>query len=138
MAVKTYRKTAFVTSEQFLPAIGQSPKGVYSDGHGDPRKRPDCKWVLDTKEGRHDVRGDDYICTGPAGEQWNVAKEIFEATYEEVSALTPAPDLASENERLRAALGAIIANHETVGAGASIFQCTTAEVDAAKEAMERT
>lgn len=86
MAAKTYRKTALVTAEQFLPAIGQIPKGVYSDGHGDPRKRLDCRWVLDTKEGRHDVRGGDYICTGPAGEQWNVAAEIFEATYEEVPA----------------------------------------------------
>ena len=90
MAVKTYRKTALVTAEQFLPAIGQIPKGVYSDGHGDPRKRPDCNWVLDTKEGRHEVRGGDYICTGPAGEQWNVAQEIFEATYEEVENLPPA------------------------------------------------
>lgn len=91
MAVKTYRKIALVTADQFLPAIGHIPKGVYSDGHGDPRKRPDCHWVLDTKEGRHDVRGGDYICTGPAGEQWNVAQEIFEATYEEVLDPTPAP-----------------------------------------------
>lgn len=91
MAVKTYRKTALVTAEQFLPAIGQIPKGVYSDGQGDPRKRPDCHWVLDTKEGRHNVRGGDYICTGPAGEQWNVVKEIFEATYEEVETHAPQP-----------------------------------------------
>jgi hypothetical protein len=90
MAVKTYRKTALVTAEQFLPAIGQIPKGVYSDGNGDPRKRLDCSWVLDTKEGRHTLRGGDYICTGPAGEQWNVAQEIFESTYEEISsAITP-------------------------------------------------
>lgn len=75
MAVKTYRKTALVTAEQFLPAIGQIPQGVYLDGHG--------YWVLDTNEGRHTLRGGDYICTGPAGEQWNVAQEIFEATYEE-------------------------------------------------------
>lgn len=88
MAVKTYRKIALVTAEQFLPAIGQVPKGVYSDGNGDPRKRHDCTWVLDTKEGKHFVRGGDYICTGPAGEQWNVAAEIFEATYEEVASLT--------------------------------------------------
>lgn len=83
MALKAYRKTALVMAEQFRPETGQIPKGVFSDGHGDPRKRPDCNWVLETKEGRHFVRGGDYICTGPAGEQWNVAKEIFEATYEE-------------------------------------------------------
>lgn len=96
MAVKTYRKTALVTAEQFLPAIGQIPKGVYSDGHGDPRERPDCCWVLDTKEGRHTLRGGDYICTGPAGEQWNVAKEIFEATYEEVETAPPQQNLNSD------------------------------------------
>lgn len=105
MAVKTYRKTALVTAEQFLPAIGQIPNGVYSDGHGDPRMRPDCHWVLDTKEGRHDVRGGDYICTGPAGEQWNVAKEIFEVTYEEVgfdavSAIAP-PSAVSETVKVK-------------------------------------
>lgn len=91
MAVKTYRKTALVTAEQFLPAIGQIPKGVFSNGNGDPRKRYDCEWVLNTKEGQHFVRGGDYICTGPAGEQWNVAREIFEATYEEVETPSPQP-----------------------------------------------
>ena len=86
MAVKTYRKTALVTAEQFLPAIGRIPRGVFSNGLGDPRKRYDCEWVLNTKEGQHYVRDGDYICTGPAGEQWNVAREIFEATYEEADA----------------------------------------------------
>lgn len=85
MAVKTYRKTALVTAEQFLPGIGQIPKGVYSDTLADPRKQHISYWCLDTKEGRHTLRGGDYICTGPAGEQWNVASEIFEATYEEVT-----------------------------------------------------
>lgn len=86
MAVKTYRKTALVTAEQFLPAIGQIPAGVHSSALGDPSKRADAEWVLDTKEGRHTLRGGDYICTGPSGEKWNVAAEIFEATYEEVKA----------------------------------------------------
>lgn len=96
MAAKTYRKTALVTAEQFLPAVGQIPDGVYSDGHGDPRKRPDCSWVIDTKEGRHNVRDGDYICTGPAGERWNVANDIFEATYEEFSGLAPAPQVMGD------------------------------------------
>lgn len=91
MAVKTYRKTALVTAEQFLPEAGQFPKGVYSNGLGDPRKRYDCEWVLNTLEGQHFIRVGDYICTGPAGEQWNVAKEIFEAAYEEVATPSPAP-----------------------------------------------
>jgi hypothetical protein len=90
MAAKTYRKTALVTADQFLPAIGQIPNGVFSNGRGDPRKRYDCEWVLNTKEGQHYVRDGDYICTGPAGEQWNVEKDIFEATYEEVADPTPA------------------------------------------------
>ena len=85
MALKAYRKTALVMAEQFLPEIGQIPKGVFSSGNGDPRKRYDCEWVLNTKEGRHFLRHGDYICTGPAGEQWNVAMEIFEATYEEAT-----------------------------------------------------
>ncbi|TCP88941.1 PGDYG protein [Rhizobium sp. PP-CC-2G-626] len=90
MAVKTYRKTALVTAEQFLPAIGQIPSGVFSTALGHPSKRPDAEWALETKEARHILRAGDYICTGPAGEQWNVAREIFEATYEEVT--TPLPE----------------------------------------------
>lgn len=86
MAVKTYRKTALVTAEQFLPAIGQLPKGVFSTALGNPARRPDAEWALNTKEARHILRVGDYVCTGPAGEQWNVAKEIFESTYEEVVA----------------------------------------------------
>ncbi|WP_019567350.1 hypothetical protein [Agrobacterium sp. 10MFCol1.1] len=100
MALKAYRKTALVMAEQFLPATGQIPKGVYSDGHGDPRKRPDCSWVLDTKEGRHFVRDGDYICTGPAGEQWNVAAEIFEATYEEAAQQKPMKFLNSADGKV--------------------------------------
>lgn len=86
MAVKTYRKTALVAAEQFLPAIGQIPAGVYSTALGHPSKRPDAEWVLDTKEARHTLRVGDYICTGSKGEKWNVEREIFEETYEEVEA----------------------------------------------------
>lgn len=91
MAVKTYRKTALVTAEQFLPAIGQIPAGVYSSALGHPSKRPDAEWVLDTKEARHTLRVGDYICTGSKGEKWNVEREIFEETYEEVCAPAPQP-----------------------------------------------
>jgi uncharacterized coiled-coil DUF342 family protein len=37
--------------------------------------------------------------------------------------------------KAREALAGILRNHETIGAGASIFQCTTAEVEAARAAM---
>jgi len=77
-----YRKTALVSAEQFLPGEDKIPAGVRSSGMGDPRKGGDFDWVLDTLEGTHTLRGGDYICTGPAGERWNVACEIFEATYE--------------------------------------------------------
>lgn len=77
-----YRKTALVKAEQFLPAEGKIPSGVISDGHGDPRKDPRYSFVLHTKEGVHTLRNGDYICTGPAGEQWNVERSIFESTYE--------------------------------------------------------
>lgn len=98
MAVKTYRKTALVTAEQFLPAIGQIPAGVYSTALGHPSKRPDAEWVLDTKEARHTLRVGDYICTGSKGERWNVEREIFEETYEEVSTPTPAPNMVGDNQ----------------------------------------
>lgn len=84
-----YRKTALVEAEQFLPGEGKIPVGVVSDGFGDPRKDARYSFVLDTLEGRHTLRDGDYICTGPAGERWNVAREIFEATYEPA---TPTPE----------------------------------------------
>lgn len=104
MAVKTYRKTALVTAEQFLPAIGQIPKGVYSSGLGHPSKRPDCQWSLKTKEGVHVLRVGDYICTGPAGEQWNVEQEIFEATYKEVMTAEPS-HMSQADAFIKGALG---------------------------------
>lgn len=76
-----YRKTALVEAEQFLPPH-QVPRGCFqaggiadvSAGHGE--------WKLKTLEGEHALRPGDYICTGPAGESWNVERAIFEATYE--------------------------------------------------------
>jgi hypothetical protein len=79
---KMYRKTALVAAEQFLPEQGMIPAGVISDGNGDPRKDSNYSFVLDTKEGRHHLRHGDYVCTGPAGEKWNVERSIFESTYE--------------------------------------------------------
>jgi hypothetical protein len=75
-----YRKTALVFAEQFLPDEGKIPKGVVLKNYS---------WhdvyEIETIEGVHEVRPGDYICTGGfAGEQWNVEKSIFEATYEEV------------------------------------------------------
>jgi hypothetical protein len=46
-----------------------------------------------------------------------------------------AAELAAELAEAREALAGILRNHETIGAGASIFQCTTAEVEAARAAM---
>jgi hypothetical protein len=37
--------------------------------------------------------------------------------------------------KVREALAGILRNHETAGAGASIFQCTAAEVKAARAAL---
>jgi hypothetical protein len=78
-----YRKTALVEAEQFLPSENKIPAGVYSSGLADPRRSHET-WMLKTLEGEHTLRAGDYICTGPAGERWNVAREIFEATYEPV------------------------------------------------------
>jgi hypothetical protein len=84
-----YRKTALVEAEQFLPSEGKIPAGVISDGLGDPLKDNRFSFVLQTLEGQHTLRNGDYICTGPAGEKWNVERSIFEATYE-LAADTPA------------------------------------------------
>jgi dsDNA-binding SOS-regulon protein len=43
--------------------------------------------------------------------------------------------LSTELAKTRAALAGILRNHETIGAGASIFQCTTAEANAARAAL---
>jgi uncharacterized protein YhaN len=43
--------------------------------------------------------------------------------------------MRAELAKAREALAGILRNHETIGAGASIFQCTTAEVKAARDAM---
>lgn len=92
-----YRKTALVEAEQFLPADGKIPAGVIADGLSDPRKSP-SQWVLDTLEGRHTLRPGDYICTGPAGERWNVEQSIFEATYEPAASSAPVAETAGEAE----------------------------------------
>jgi hypothetical protein len=70
-----YRKTALVEAEQFLPADGKIPKGAF-------QAKGAQHWGLNTLEGIHELRDGDYVCTGPHGEQWNVKREIFEATYE--------------------------------------------------------
>lgn len=80
-----YRKTALVEADQFLPGEDKIPAGVYSSERADPRKDPRADWMLKTLEGDHVLRNGDYICTGTAGEKWNVAREIFEATYERVA-----------------------------------------------------
>ena len=78
----TYRKTATVEAEQFLPLQNKIPKGVISSGLGDPRKRHDLDWVIDTLEGRMTVINGDWICTGIDGERWAIKDSIFKRTYE--------------------------------------------------------
>lgn len=80
--MKTYRKTATVEAEQFLPLENKIPSGVLSSGLGDPRKRHDLDWVIDTLEGRMTVKSGDWICTGIDGEKWSVKDDIFKRTYE--------------------------------------------------------
>jgi hypothetical protein len=75
-----YRKTALVFAEQFLPNENQIPEGVEAKHYS-----WHDAYVLETLEGTHELRDGDYVCTGVKGERWNVAKEIFEATYEKVS-----------------------------------------------------
>ena len=80
----TYRKTSTVEAEQFLPLDNKIPAGVLSSGLGDPRKRHDLDWVIDTLEGRMVVKNGDWICTGIAGEKWAIKDDIFKRTYERV------------------------------------------------------
>ena len=76
-----YRKTALVDAEQFLPPH-QTPAGCFQKGTVADVSAGHGEWMLKTLEGEHSLRGGDYICTGPAGEKWNVEQAIFEATYE--------------------------------------------------------
>jgi len=54
-------------------------------------------------------------------------------------AVSNSPQYVSEDivVDLVSALSSILSNRETVGAGASIFQCTTAEVEAARRAIAK-
>lgn len=81
-----YRKTALVDAEQFLPPHS-IPTGCYQRGTVADVSAGHGEWMLKTLEGEHGLRGGDYICTGPAGEKWNVERSIFEATYELADAL---------------------------------------------------
>lgn len=83
----TYRKTSTVEAEQFLPVKDQIPAGVFSSGLGDPRKRHELDWVIDTLEGRMTVNDGDWICTGIDGEKWAIKESIFDRTYELVGEL---------------------------------------------------
>jgi hypothetical protein len=83
-----YRKTALVDAEQFLPP-NSIPAGCYQAGGTADVSAGHGQWMLKTLEGEHSLRRGDYICTGPAGEKWNVAKDIFEATYELAALATP-------------------------------------------------
>lgn len=59
---KKYRKTALVNAKQM-----------------------NKEFIVDTLEGVMVGKPGDYLCVGVEGEQWPVKKEIFEATYEEVT-----------------------------------------------------
>ena len=65
--------------------------------------------------------------------------KTLEWLYEPQKLLTNTADarLIAAAPELLSALKAILSNHETVGAGASIFQCTTAQVDAARAALSK-
>lgn len=80
-----YRKIALVEAEQFLPPH-QIPEGCYQKGTIGDVAQGHGEWYLKTLEAEHPLRFADYICIGVQGERWNVEKEIFEATYEEVPA----------------------------------------------------
>lgn len=89
---KTYRKIATVTAEQFLPLENKIPSGVISTGLGDPRKRNDLDWVIDTLEGRMLVHNGDWICTRIDGEKWAITDDIFKRTYQLVDAVASVDD----------------------------------------------
>ncbi len=55
---KEYRKTATVMAKQM-----------------------DEDFEVETLEGTMKGKAGDYLCRGPAGEEWPIKKEIFESTY---------------------------------------------------------
>lgn len=60
---REYRKTATVMARQMAEAF-----------------------TVETLEGTMTGQPGDYLCRGPAGEEWPIKREIFEATYEPVDA----------------------------------------------------
>lgn len=84
-----FRKIATIEAEQFLPNENKIPDGVISSGLGDPRKRYDLDWVIDTLEGRMTVNNGDWIATGVDNEKWAIKQDIFEQTYEPVEDYYP-------------------------------------------------
>jgi len=112
----TYRNTALITAEAFLPEQGQIPAGVFSDGMGDPGKNPNHTWVIDTPQGRHILQGGEYVCTARDGSRSVVAKDAFERTHAEV-----APDAGAD-------ILANLATHLELSEGESgtVADCDTA------------
>lgn len=82
--MKFRKKPVIIDAEQFFPNEGRIPAGVFSSGLGDPRKRHDLDWEIDTLEGRMIVHNGDWIITDVKGEKYACKPDIFLMTYEPV------------------------------------------------------
>lgn len=90
-----YRKVALIDAEQFTYPEKVDPRSPWADVAHNPlpagvQWAPDADGllvaVLDTMEGRHQLRRNDWIATGPQGERWNIADSVFRGSYERVDA----------------------------------------------------
>ena len=93
MTARTFRKKTPITAVQFTEDMlldkKPLPSGVTvvaKSWHPERQTVHSYKAIVDTLEGELEVRVGYWIATGPKGEHWGIRPDIFEKTYEEVSA----------------------------------------------------
>ncbi|WP_436635401.1 hypothetical protein [Latilactobacillus sakei] len=82
--IKTYRKTATIQAEQFDGSVRMIKK--YSIGV--PRGAYVEEWPMNTLMtlgGPMELNIGDWIVTGVKGEHWEIADDVFKASYVEVT-----------------------------------------------------
>jgi len=158
MAVKTYRKKPVVIEAVLWDGSNLDEVKQFCAGAAryELMARGNYELVIGTLEdgedliAKHVASKGDWIIKGVQGEFYPCKPDIFEATYDPADTpspqpipfLTPAPDIASENERLRAALEKLVKSANEVNRlGASTgpqWLTMTVAIVSANAALERT
>ncbi|MDN7060894.1 DUF1642 domain-containing protein [Lactiplantibacillus plantarum] len=104
--IKIYRKTDTIKAEQFNPANGVIPEGVFDkDFEYTTRDMiaqmmnnistgvPVHNWHVKTLEGDLEVKPGDWVATGVNGEHWAIKNDVFKKTYAELPVI---PEMVSK------------------------------------------